>query len=129
MPRVIYTSPHLDPQMDGLDWTLDRGELISPELTDEQAARYLSIPGFRAVEMPKAEDPPVATDAGDTGEAPKADAQKTEVAASTEASEAPKTDTPAATEAPAEKRTPTQRTRSAQKPATDAGDTGDTQKE
>lgn len=57
MPRVIYSAPHLDPEMDGLKWTEDRGELISPELSEETAARYLTIPGFRSAEPPAAPGP------------------------------------------------------------------------
>lgn len=57
MPRVIYNAPNADPEMDGLEWTLDRGDLISPELTEAQVARYLTIPGFRQVEPPKPAEP------------------------------------------------------------------------
>ncbi len=108
MPRVIYNAPNADPQMDGLEWTLDRGELISPELTEAQVARYLTIPGFRQVEPPA---PPAEP-------APAEPAPDAPPAAPTEPPADPAAKPPAA------------RPRGgAQKPATDAGAAGEPQKE
>ena len=119
MPRVIYNAPYADPQMDGLEWTLDRGELISPELTEAQVARYLTIPGFRQVEPPAPPAEPV---------------KQPEPAPVAPAPAEPPADAPPAapTEPPADPaaKPPAARTRGgAQKPATDAGAAGEPQKE
>ncbi|EDY2030028.1 hypothetical protein GTB64_004470 [Salmonella enterica] len=56
MPKVIYTFP-LGPDrvLDCMVWEpLDNGTYLSPEITDEEAARYLTIPGFREVKLPSA---------------------------------------------------------------------------
>ena len=133
MLRVIYNLPNADPQMDGLEWTEDRGELISPELTQEAYDRYLTIPGFRAAELPKPPAPvqpvPVPPAQPEPPAASATPAASAEGAGAGAASgDAPKTDAPPATDAA---KPPTgQRARGAAKPATDAGTTaGDTQKE
>lgn len=108
MSRVIYSAPNADPQMDGLEWTQDRGELISPELTDEQAARYLTIDGFRLAETPKPAEPPK------PAETPKADPTD-KAKAKAEAKAAAAAEKAAAEKAAAE-----------ETPATDAGAAGDT---
>lgn len=120
MPRVIYNAPHLDPEMDGLEWTLDRGELISPELTEAQADRYLTIPGFRAVELPKPAEP--VNKAEPEPAAAPAPPPPAEPPTQNEAPPALPPAEPPAADAPKPRGKP--------KPATDAGTTaGDTQKE
>lgn len=54
MPRVICEIPGTAPDLDGLEWTADRGQLISPEISEAAATRYAGIPGFRLVEPPPA---------------------------------------------------------------------------
>ncbi|EHF0215266.1 hypothetical protein IFY47_003322 [Salmonella enterica] len=55
MPKVYYTLP-LGPGniIDGREWEqLDNGWYLSPELTEAEAAYYLSISVFKEVKMPK----------------------------------------------------------------------------
>lgn len=60
MPKVIYTGAiGGDHILDGLKWEpLDNGNSLSPELTEEQAARYLQSPYFREVKLPAAKPAP-----------------------------------------------------------------------
>lgn len=50
MPRIVNTNQHASPDLDGLAWTFEDGRLVSPELSQERAARYLSIEGFEPFE-------------------------------------------------------------------------------
>lgn len=64
MPKVIYTRPVVG-TLDSMEWEqLEATEehehrFLSPELTDEQVAHYLSIPAFHAQTVePKAPEAP-----------------------------------------------------------------------
>ncbi|EEK4465186.1 hypothetical protein GNM83_20375 [Salmonella enterica] len=62
MPKVYYTLP-LGPGniIDGREWEqLDNGWYLSPDLTDAEADRYLSISVFKEVKVPKPATPPEA---------------------------------------------------------------------
>ncbi|EJG5414261.1 hypothetical protein NAD41_000862 [Salmonella enterica] len=62
MPKVLYTQPlGVDGVLDDMVWEpLDNGCYLSPELTEAQSARYLTIPGFREVKLPSAPSEPKA---------------------------------------------------------------------
>lgn len=46
--RVINTKPHATRFDDGMEWEVVEGVdgFVSPELSDEQAARYETLPGY-----------------------------------------------------------------------------------
>ncbi|HHA3594120.1 TPA: hypothetical protein ACODIZ_003647 [Salmonella enterica subsp. enterica serovar Newport] len=55
MPKVYYTLP-LGPGhiIDGRAWEpLENGWYLSPELTEAEAARYLTISCFKEIKVPK----------------------------------------------------------------------------
>jgi hypothetical protein len=67
MARVISNLPNqalvsIGPGGVKVAFTVDRGESISEEITDELAAYFASVPGYRLVETKKAaKAPPAAT--------------------------------------------------------------------
>lgn len=61
MARIICTIDHITPPISGptgtVNFTEDRGQWISDEVTDEVAAEWAAIPGFM-LPKPKLEVPP-----------------------------------------------------------------------
>ncbi len=49
MPRVICSLPHAASVINGVPFTLDRGEMISDEVSDVVANNFALIPGYRVV--------------------------------------------------------------------------------
>jgi hypothetical protein len=49
MARVICTLPNCSTRISGTAFTVDRGQAISEEISDEEAARFASIPGYKLV--------------------------------------------------------------------------------
>lgn len=59
MPKVYYSLP-LGPgnSIDGKPWErIENGWYLSPELAEAEANRYLTIPGFKEIKIPKAVAP------------------------------------------------------------------------
>jgi hypothetical protein len=53
MPKVIFTGELHDGILNGLVWEqLANGHYLSPEFNEQDAAHYLSIPGFIKVKLP-----------------------------------------------------------------------------
>lgn len=54
MPRVICTLPNASASINGIAFTLDRGQMVSEEVDEATAARFASIPGYQMVAPPPA---------------------------------------------------------------------------
>lgn len=57
MPKVICKLDHASDEISGVKFTAVEGGKLSEEISDEQAARFASIPGYELVEEKKAPPP------------------------------------------------------------------------
>lgn len=55
--RVICTTPHATSPINGVEFTQDRGQLISVPLTQAAADAFQGIPGYEVVEVEQEPDP------------------------------------------------------------------------
>ncbi len=70
MAKVICSLPNAATKINGIQFTADRGQMISEEVSDDMAAKLAAIPGYDIVGLkkppapkpPKAGDPPPAGD-------------------------------------------------------------------
>ena len=96
MPKVLCELPNAANVINGVKFTSDRGQMISDDITDAQAAVFSQIPGFRTVATPKPPQPFVGKAAA------AAAAQAAPAAPAAEAAEAGPAAAPAAAAAAAE---------------------------
>ena len=54
MAKVICTLSNASTKINGVTFTADRGQMISDEITDDQAAAFAAIPGYEIVGAKKA---------------------------------------------------------------------------
>lgn len=52
MPRVICTLPNASETINGVAFTLDRGQMVSEEVDEATAANFAAIPGYQLVAPP-----------------------------------------------------------------------------
>jgi hypothetical protein len=50
--RIICEFVHFQGEVNGIQFVQDRGQWISPDLTDEVAGYLASVPGYRLVAQP-----------------------------------------------------------------------------
>ena len=53
MARIICEFVHFQGVVNGIQFTQDKGQWLSPELPEEVAAYLASVPGYRLVAAPK----------------------------------------------------------------------------
>lgn len=60
MARVLCTLPNASDTINGVRFTADRGQMVSDEISDAQAAAFTAIPGYQLVpaKAPPAPPPP-----------------------------------------------------------------------
>lgn len=57
MARVICTLPNASERINGVQFTSDKGQMVSEEMPDEHAAHFAKIPGYRVHHAPKHAEP------------------------------------------------------------------------
>lgn len=54
MARVICTLPNASTKINGVAFAEDRGQMVSEEISDDKAAAFVAIPGYKLVGDKKA---------------------------------------------------------------------------
>lgn len=68
MAKVICTLPNASTRINGVTFTPDRNQMVSEEISDEVAAHFASISGYKLMKSKAAPPPPPADTKGGKGE-------------------------------------------------------------
>ncbi len=63
MARVICTLEYASASINGVRFSLDKGQMLSDEVSDEVAANFASIPGYKVLTPPATKKPAAAASA------------------------------------------------------------------
>ncbi|MCE2580779.1 hypothetical protein LDL36_20470 [Komagataeibacter sp. FNDCR1] len=53
MPRIVSKIPHTSSEVNGVKFSPDKGQMVSEEVSDDVAAHFKGIKGYRVVEDKK----------------------------------------------------------------------------